>query len=297
MRVFGVVLLMMLDHLEKEITLHECWTSLGTYHMEKEAHGQWDDSILTKEERDANIRRKVEAIIKRERALAYAHSHQLLTVTPKTAHSALTDTRSGGFPWWNWLERQINSDPNHPKTPAPPTPTTSTTTPTANAKFPLPETHSKPAKTSFIPSTPRSLQKIDSHRSSNRWQEMQATPTLRDTDSLTSCPAFTASRLTNTNSATAARNYMTTTVSAKAKIRPVAADCGRVGKEGRRRFSFSLSQTIGSLSLFSANQKADPPHAPSTATGGMHRSMRSVGELSVDSTISLPAGFRRTHLR
>lgn len=38
---------------------------------------EWDDSVLTKNERDTRTRRKVEAVIKRERALAYAYSHQV----------------------------------------------------------------------------------------------------------------------------------------------------------------------------------------------------------------------------
>jgi hypothetical protein len=39
--------------------------------------GIWDDSRLTREEADARTKRKVEAVIKRERALAYAYSHQV----------------------------------------------------------------------------------------------------------------------------------------------------------------------------------------------------------------------------
>jgi len=39
---------------------------------------EWEDSALTKEEIDARIQRKVDAIIKRERAMAYAYCHQVL---------------------------------------------------------------------------------------------------------------------------------------------------------------------------------------------------------------------------
>lgn len=38
----------------------------------------WDDSILTKDEAEVRLRKKVEAVIKRERAMAYAYSHQVL---------------------------------------------------------------------------------------------------------------------------------------------------------------------------------------------------------------------------
>lgn len=37
----------------------------------------WDDSLLTKEEVEARMQKKVEAVIKRERAMAYAYSHQV----------------------------------------------------------------------------------------------------------------------------------------------------------------------------------------------------------------------------
>jgi hypothetical protein len=40
----------------------------------------WDDSLLTREEADARTKRKVEAVIKRERALAYAYSHQVIAL-------------------------------------------------------------------------------------------------------------------------------------------------------------------------------------------------------------------------
>lgn len=46
--------------------------------LQSEAEQQdWDDSILTKEEIEARMQKKVEAVIKRERAFAYAYSHQV----------------------------------------------------------------------------------------------------------------------------------------------------------------------------------------------------------------------------
>jgi hypothetical protein len=41
----------------------------------------WDGSLLPREEADARTKRKVEAVIKRERALAYAYSHQVIKST------------------------------------------------------------------------------------------------------------------------------------------------------------------------------------------------------------------------
>jgi len=39
----------------------------------------WDDSLVTKEEREARLQRKTEALSKREKAMAYAYSHQAST--------------------------------------------------------------------------------------------------------------------------------------------------------------------------------------------------------------------------
>ncbi|THG04096.1 hypothetical protein TEA_025418 [Camellia sinensis var. sinensis] len=65
---------------------------------------EWDDSLLTKEEIEARMHRKMEAIFKRERVMAYAHAHQLLKDNPKSAPTWAMDIRSGGFPWWwKWL--------------------------------------------------------------------------------------------------------------------------------------------------------------------------------------------------
>ena len=39
----------------------------------------WDDSLLSRDEADARTKRKAEAVMKRERALAYSYSHQVRT--------------------------------------------------------------------------------------------------------------------------------------------------------------------------------------------------------------------------
>ncbi|KAK9072410.1 hypothetical protein SSX86_008844 [Deinandra increscens subsp. villosa] len=36
----------------------------------------WDDSLITKEEKEARLKRKEDAAIRREKAMAYAYSHQ-----------------------------------------------------------------------------------------------------------------------------------------------------------------------------------------------------------------------------
>ncbi|MBA0555328.1 hypothetical protein Golob_025513 [Gossypium lobatum] len=58
----------------------EAESGLGklTFGQSETGNENWDDSLLTKEEIEARMQRKVEAVIKRERAMAYAYSHQVL---------------------------------------------------------------------------------------------------------------------------------------------------------------------------------------------------------------------------
>ena len=104
---------------------------------------------------------------------------------------------------------------------------------------------------------------------------------MSDDDSLTSCPLFRP-----------VPNYKAPTVSAKAKVREGAGGDGYDG--GKKRFSFSLTQSIGSLRwgkgpLFTAKV----PVPVQSMSKQKHRSTNSIGGLSVDSTVSLPAGVGR----
>ncbi|URD76895.1 IQ calmodulin-binding motif [Musa troglodytarum] len=70
---------------------------------------EWDDSLRSKEQIEANLVNKQEAAIRRERALAYAFSHQWKNssreVTP-------TFTNPNNPQWgWSWLERWMASRP------------------------------------------------------------------------------------------------------------------------------------------------------------------------------------------
>ncbi|KAJ0793370.1 putative IQ motif, EF-hand binding protein [Helianthus annuus] len=272
--------------------------------------GDWDDSLITKEEREARLQRKMEAVIKRERAMAYAYSHQLWKATPKSAQNALTEIRSGGFPWWwNWLERQLPSDEptkNPEYTPTPPRPNvTPKTSPHPqsgtykrtgfsfdNLRTPTPKsskstvpTPSRPliTPTQTPPSTTPNMMKHYKTKGS-----VSGSPyPLKDDDSLMSCPPFSVP------------NYMSPTVSAKAKARPTGNPKDRIpssaaSETSKRRFSFPLTQNIGSS--FKWNKKSsnkDSTTLEAQTVLKKHKSPRSIGDLSVDSTISMPAAFGR----
>lgn len=90
---------------------------------------------------------------------------------------------------------------------------------------------------------------------------------------------------------------MAPTVSAKAKARansnPKERYMGTPSSESKRRLSFPLTQGIGSFkwnrgSLFSSSKDTS-----SQSIIDKHQSLQSIGDVSVDSTVSLPAGVGR----
>lgn len=74
--------------------------------------GGWDDSTQTPEEIQAKIQYKHEAALKRERALAYAFSHQLWRGDPSQTSQLYIDCEPDKPHWgWSWLERWMAARP------------------------------------------------------------------------------------------------------------------------------------------------------------------------------------------
>ncbi|GKV29256.1 hypothetical protein SLEP1_g38195 [Rubroshorea leprosula] len=272
----------------------------------------WDDSLLTKEEREARMQRKVAAVIKRERAMSYAYSHQLWKATPKSAQNAPSDIRFGAFPWWwNWLERQLppaNSSesqgmksfqltPPRPNSELKPSSrpassskqhhsgfdTMDTPKSTKSTIFPTPTKHARtPPSYRLLQGNSSGLSKYSRPRASGADSPFDLP--LKDDDSLISCPPFSVP------------NYMTPTVSAKAKVRPNSNPKerfpGTPRSESNRRLSFPLSQGVGS---FKWNKGSFFSGKDSSSQRGLekHQSLQSIGNLSVDSTVSMPATVGR----
>ncbi|KAL7128034.1 hypothetical protein ABFS83_14G289400 [Erythranthe nasuta] len=273
----------------------------------------WDDSSLTKEEVEARMRKKVEAVIKRERAMAYAYSNQLWKATPKPGQTPL-DVRSNGFPWWwNWLERQLPQTSTSQTTQAPKTNVTSTPQRpvSAHKRSPLSSNY-KPNNFAFENQESLTPQSARSAATPFRAKQFQ-TPTrntppttnsnkysrprlssaydapLKDDDSLMSCPPFSVP------------NYMAPTVSAKAKTRANSNPKERIflppGTPGstadsKRRFSFPLTPNIGS---FKWNKGGAHKDSASQMAVDKHESPRSIGGFSMGSAVSMPAsvGMRK----
>ncbi|KAI3978310.1 hypothetical protein MKX01_013108 [Papaver californicum] len=299
----------------------------------------WEDSVLTKEELDARLQRKVDAIIKRERALAYVHSQKSLKASPKSAQSALMEIRSGGFPWWwNWIERQLpenhseiqstqlkndhfsevqstqtkdgqfseiqsqqlRNDVTPPRRWSQGTGSAKARPQKGNSKQPSFRLENLDSLTPRPKSPLGSMARTPVHLSSSRspLPNKPSTPMkhpkprsvmggdypLRDNDSLTSCPPFSVP------------NYMTPTVSAQAKVRSHSNPKDRLlatpDREQKRRLSFPLTPSIRSMRwgkspLFSSKDSS------SRSVLGKNQPVHSVGNVSVDSTVSLPAHLGR----
>ncbi|KAF5194434.1 Iq-domain [Thalictrum thalictroides] len=274
---------------------------------------EWDDSVLTKEEIDARMQRKVEALMKRERILAYANSHQWFRAG-STLMSPM-ELRSGALPWW-WIriEQQLpkqspiptssKSKLIHPSPSLEPSPRPKS----IQSRFGAENFNSlTPRSVKSLMTTPTSRTKHEPTLSNRVQQSNISTPVkranertngddfafslpLRDDDSFTSCPPLSRP------------NYMTPTISAKAKLRaynnlnlndrsPATPTPGQ-----KKRFSLPLTQSFGSIkwkrasSIFSNNDSSSQ-----RKQGNNYRSMsiQSIGNTSVDSTTSMPAALGR----
>ncbi|CAI0411665.1 unnamed protein product, partial [Linum tenue] len=72
---------------------------------------EWDDSLQSKEQIEANLLHKQEAAVRRERALAYAYTHQQ-TWKNSSKNGTATFLDPNNPQWgWSWLERWMAARP------------------------------------------------------------------------------------------------------------------------------------------------------------------------------------------
>ncbi|KAK8684781.1 hypothetical protein V6N13_040797 [Hibiscus sabdariffa] len=258
----------------------EAESTLGKWISQASEAGNenWDDSVITKEEREARKQRKVEAAIKRKRAMAYAYSNQLWRATPESAPSGL----SSGFPWlWNRLDRHLppvgapgnqsmksfQLTPSRPNSEWKPSsrPQSSSSKQRQFTYDNIMETPTpKSTRSTILPAT-RRMRTPPSSSSKNKYSRSRASGVgsplnthIKDDDSLISCPPFSVP------------NYMNQTVSAKAKARASSNPKERYVEtprsESNRRLSYPFTQ----------------------GTGSFRSNKGSVSNMSVDSTLSTP---------
>ncbi|KAE8728102.1 IQ-domain 13 isoform 2 [Hibiscus syriacus] len=257
----------------------EAESTLGKWISQASEAGNenWDDSMITKEEREERKRRKAEAAIKRKRTMAYAYSNQLWRAGPESGHTGVSGL-SSGFPWWwNRLDRhlppvsvvesqgmksfQLTPRPNTELKPSSRPPSSSS----KQRQFTYDNITETPTPKSTIHSATRPTRTPPSSSSKNQYSISRASRAaspfdmhFKDNDSLMSCPPF------------AIPNYMNPTVSTKTKARtssnPKERHFGTPRSESNRRLSYPFPQGNGS---FRSNKG-------------------SVSNMSVDSTLSTP---------
>ncbi|CAI0471527.1 unnamed protein product [Linum tenue] len=71
----------------------------------------WDDSVQSKEQVESNMLSKYEATMRRERALAYAFSHQQTLKNPTRPAAGMFMTPGNPSWGWSWLERWMSAHP------------------------------------------------------------------------------------------------------------------------------------------------------------------------------------------
>ncbi|CAI0471524.1 unnamed protein product [Linum tenue] len=72
----------------------------------------WDDSVQSKEQVESNMLSKYEATMRRERALAYAFSHQQTLKNPTRPAAGMFMTPGNPSWGWSWLERWMSAHPD-----------------------------------------------------------------------------------------------------------------------------------------------------------------------------------------
>ncbi|KVI00341.1 protein of unknown function DUF4005 [Cynara cardunculus var. scolymus] len=159
-----------------------------------------------------------------------------------------------------------------------------TPTPRSSRSMIPPRTRQQMTPTRTPPSTTPNLMKYSKAKGSAAGSPYP----MKDDDSLMSCPPFSVP------------NYMSPTVSAKAKARLTGNPKDRLTStaasesSSKRRFSFPLTQSIGSSFKWNKRSSSKDSMA-SLAPRALekHKSPRSIGDLSMDSSISMPAAVGR----
>ncbi|CAM6009671.1 unnamed protein product [Sphagnum balticum] len=97
---------------EGQAVQRQLWQRRQQLHPRKSVDGGWNDSQASAQQLEAKMQNKQEAAMKRERALAYAFSHQLWRAPPKEPSQLYIDCEPDKPHWgWSWLERWMAARP------------------------------------------------------------------------------------------------------------------------------------------------------------------------------------------
>ncbi|KAI5078872.1 hypothetical protein GOP47_0006543 [Adiantum capillus-veneris] len=228
----------------------------------------WDDSTQTIEQIQARELSRQDAAVKRERAMAYAFSHQQLHTSSHFSSKMSTPPQLG----WNWLERWMAARPweNRRPSPAKEAPvraSAASSTPISS----IPQRHPSPLRRASAPTTPApsSRQPGTSRTASPARRTAAVTPILGSFSApatrLSSNPFSMSSRAHSLASSSmrddlsvasfsGTPSYMASTESARAKLRSHSTPKQRAG--GVRSAATSVhSEEMGAHQLQPASRK------------------------------------------
>lgn len=225
--------------------------------------------------------------------MSYAYSHQLWRGNPKSA----TDIRTSGIPWWwNWLDHQllpgndsesqsavkdVHSTPSRAISEHKPSPWRlsqnfrhlhldydsheSVTPRSTKSAVPL---RGKLMHTPRRTSSPMSSSSVSKY-SRRRAADSPFNHSMKDDDSLTSCPPFSGP------------SYMSPTISAKAKFRGKTIleerNIGTPSNSSRRRLSFPLTPSSTGSVKWNKGSGKDAASLKEHESMGDHMSVHSTG--------------------
>ncbi|XP_058100484.1 protein IQ-DOMAIN 21-like isoform X2 [Magnolia sinica] len=242
--------------LEEEEEENEMQGQKNTYVTDMEMDG-WDGRPQSLETIRAESQRKHDAVIRRERALAYAFTYQQQQHQHLWASEAETPQLG-----WNWLERWMASQPWHDRPVAPPPPESSyatvtntddTSERTVEIDIPRPVGRNPTDTTRFSNTHPRTS--VDQHVPSETVGEGRDIPVV-------------------------VPSYMAPTQSAKAKVRSQSCSKQRANPSAKRAFGGADSSSSGGgMSAYHAVR------SPSPKPNGVRLPARRVTSYSPDSSV------------
>ncbi|CAH2074382.1 unnamed protein product, partial [Thlaspi arvense] len=250
----------------------------------------WDDSIQSKEKVEANLLSKYEATMRRERALAYAYSHQQnWKNNSKSANPMFMDPSNPTW-GWSWLERWMAGRPlessekeqtndnaasvkssfnrneatkaiNRNNSTQPNTPSSARGTPRNKNSFFSPPTPSRLNQSSRKSNDDDAKSTISVLSERNRRHSMGGS-SVRDDESLAGSPALPS--------------YMVPTKSARARLKPQSPLSGTTQENdgfadkasAKKRLSYPASPALPKPRRFSAPPKVESGGVAVTNGGG-----------------------------
>ncbi|KAK9063009.1 hypothetical protein SSX86_016879 [Deinandra increscens subsp. villosa] len=202
----------------------------------------WDDSRKSQEETEASLQKKQEAVVRRERALAYAHTHQQMWKNSKQSPNP-TFLDSNNPHWgWSWLERWMAARPWEAKNIPDKLSSVGETSKLASCQSPsTPLIKARSSSSRIRPESRKGSVDEDDSRSlyslqSGRNGRHSLASSVYDGESLESSPVVP--------------NYMASTMSAKARSRmaspvhspsPLGSEKGSVAGSAKKQLLFSGS--------------------------------------------------------